>query len=249
MSIQTIYAQLVKAGLSDVGAVALMGNMQAESGMNPRNVEDERGYSDEEYTAKTDAGIIDFVGDRIGYGLCQWTDPLRKHNFISFARRFGKSIGDETLQVDFCVQELKIDFPALWLYLCTATGVYEATVKVCKEYEMPKNPNYEERAQYANGFYMTLGGMDVTVVDPEISKTAATTAGYYWPPRNLEYGMFGADVLVLQALLVAHNHNIAVDGQFGSETRNALAYFQADNGLEANGKADRATWKELTAFD
>ena len=98
MSAQTIYTKLVQAGMSPVGACAMMGNMWAESGGKSNNVQDGYGYTDEGYTAKVDAGQLNFI-DSIGYGLCQWTYGPRKLKLLQFARSRGVSVGDEDMQV------------------------------------------------------------------------------------------------------------------------------------------------------
>jgi len=269
MSIQTIYICLVQAGMSPVGACAMMGNMQAESAMRADNVQDGMGYGDADYTAAVDAGAIDFVGDQRGYGLCQWTYPTRKRNLLSFARSRGVSIGNEAMQVDFCIKELQTEYASLWQYLCSATGVYEAASRICKEYERPAVNNVDVRAQFANQFYMTLGSMDVaeaqieTLPDnaptgqPEdaIFHTPAGTVGAspsptvevesYWPPRVLAYGMFGGDVVALQGMLTAHGYYAPVTSQFDNKTRAMVMAFQAEKGLSTDGIAGNLTWTAL----
>lgn len=258
MSIQTIYARLVRAGMSPVGACAMMGNMQAESAMKADNVQNGMGYTDADYTAAVDAGAIDFVSDQRGYGLCQWTYPARKRNLLQFARSRGVSISNEDMQVDFCIKELQTEYASLWKYLTTATGIYEAAGRICREYERPAVNNVDVRAGYANEFYMSLGGMDVgTPVGPAIPSqdpkgpedaifhTPATEI--FWPPRELAYGMFGPDVVALQGLLVARGFNLNVDGDFGNKTRAATMAFQAESGLIGDGIAGPLTWDKLLA--
>lgn len=162
MSIQSIYVRLVQAGMSPVAACAMLGNMQAESAMRADNVQNGMGYTDADYTAAVDAGAIDFVSDQRGYGLCQWTYPARKRNLLHFARSRGVSVGDEKMQVDFCIKELQTEYASLWRYLTTATGVYEAAGRICREYERPAVNNVDARAGFANQFYMSLGSMDVS---------------------------------------------------------------------------------------
>jgi N-acetylmuramoyl-L-alanine amidase len=50
---------------------------------------------------------------------------------------------------------------------------------------------------------------------------------------------------LVQAELVAHGYDIAVDGIFGSGTRSALIDFQSKNGLSPDGIAGRATFEKL----
>jgi hypothetical protein len=65
-------------GLNDFGVAGLMGNLYAESGLRPTNLqntyEKKLDMSDAEYTAAVDAGVYtNFVNDSAGYGLAQWT--------------------------------------------------------------------------------------------------------------------------------------------------------------------------------
>ena len=80
---EKIWNYLNAAGLSDCGAAGLMGNLKAESGLTPMNLQNSHekklGYSDADYTAAVDNGIYDgFVNDKAGYGLAQWTYWSRK---------------------------------------------------------------------------------------------------------------------------------------------------------------------------
>ena len=254
MSMQTIYIKFRQAGMSAVGACAMLGNMQLESGLKANNVENRCPISDEDYTAQVDAGIYtDFAtdnGKHYGYGLCQWTYPPRKVNLLNFARSRGASVGDEDMQVDFCVHELRTEYPMLWQYLCTATGMSPAARRICEEYERPAVNNDTERAAAGNNFYMVLAKLDISDNAPtggssdSVFHTPAVEV--FWPPRMLEYGMTGADVVALQGLLTAHGFNVSCDGVFGNKTKAALAGFQAVSFGYGNGVADEATWTALT---
>ena len=254
MSAQTIYIKLVQAGMSPVGACAMLGNMKAESAMRADNVQDGMGYGDADYTAAVDAGAVDFVSDQRGYGLCQWTYPARKRNLLGFARSRGVSVGDEGMQVDFCIKELQTEYTSLWRYLTTATGVYEAADRICREYERSAVNNVDARAGFANEFYMSLGSMDVSqpsspdnspTGEPgdEIFHTPATEI--FWPPRELAFGMFGGDVVALQGLLVARGYNVPVTGSFDNPTKMSTMAFQAESGLIGDGVAGNLTWAAL----
>ena len=251
MSAQTIYFKLVEAGMSPVGACAMLGNMQAESALRSNNVQDGYGYTDEGYTAKVDAGQLNFI-DSIGYGLCQWTYGPRKLKLLQFARSRGVSVGDEAMQVDFCVQELRSEYPKLWLYLCDCKGVEEATDRICAEYERPAVNNFQPRRDAANGFYMSFGGMEGETIPQSPAETAPFTQGsldaeeVYWPPRVLALGMFGPDVVALQGLLIAHGYPAGISGTFGGATRLMTMAFQAEQGLVGDGIAGPLTWAALT---
>lgn len=73
---EKIWNYLVGKGLSAEGAAGLMGNLYAESGLNPQNLqntyEKKLGYTDATYTAAVDSGKYqNFVHDSAGYGLAQ----------------------------------------------------------------------------------------------------------------------------------------------------------------------------------
>ena len=153
MSGMSIYGALVRAGMTAAGACGLMGNMQAESGMKSNIVQ--RGMtalSDGEYTRRADAGELDFICDCAGYGLCQWTYWSRKQALLRFARERGVSVGDEGMQVEFCLSELCGEYPALQRFLCETQDVRAAAERVCREYERPAVNNVDARAAYAARF-------------------------------------------------------------------------------------------------
>lgn len=56
-----------------------------------------------------------------------------------------------------------------------------------------------------------------------------------------KYGMSGAGVRELQAQLNKLGHRLTVDGKFGPNTSRAVADFQVDNDLLADGVAGPAT--------
>ena len=62
------------------------------------------------------------------------------------------------------------------------------------------------------------------------------------------YGATGAVVAALQQALVRAGYSLgAVDGEFGILTQQALLAFQEENGLEATGDCDAATWEALNS--
>ena len=101
-----IHDYLRAKGLNEYGVAGLMGNLFAESGLNPRNLQNsyEKSLSmnDNAYVTAVDNGTYtNFVYDKVGFGLAQWTYWSRKQNLLNFARAAGKSIGDLIMQLDF----------------------------------------------------------------------------------------------------------------------------------------------------
>ena len=95
---EKIWNYLKGAGLNDCGAAGLMGNLYAESGLRPDNLqntyEKKLGMTDTSYTAAVDGGTYTgFVRDCAGYGLAQWTGPVSKPIWRKL--RKGRSVEDD----------------------------------------------------------------------------------------------------------------------------------------------------------
>ena len=151
---RTIWNFLRCKGLSPAGAAGLMGNLYAESGLNPQNLqnsyEKRLGFTDTAYTAAVDSGAYsNFVHDSAGYGLAQWTYWSRKESLLNFARKIGASIGSLEMQLDFMIRELK-GYVAVWEVLRTARTVREASDIVLTRYERPANMSSSVKAKRAS---------------------------------------------------------------------------------------------------
>lgn len=77
--------------------------------------------------------------------------------------------------------------------------------------------------------------------------TETTPTSISFPGKALRQRSQGADVRIVQGRLVAHGHNVAVDGNFGSGTRAAVIAFQEQKGLTADGVVGPKTWDALMA--
>ena len=247
MSARDIYAKLIAAGLTHEGTCGLMGNMQAESGMKSNIAQ--RGMtalSDEEYTAAAAEWPVKFIHDGVGYGLCQWTYWSRKQALFNFAQERGASVGNEEMQVEFCISELKNDYPGLWALLCSVTDIYTAASEVCTVYERPAVNNITVRAGYANQISNRAKreGWGSAAEDSPADKEAEGTE-VYWPPRVICEGMSGDDVAVAQALLKARGGDVSITGDFDARFAARVKQWQTFNGLDADGIIGAATWAAL----
>ena len=158
---KVIWDYFKEQGLNDYGIAGLMGNLYAESGLKPTNLqntyEKKFGYTDAEYTAAVDQKIYtNFVNDSAGYGLAQWTYYSRKQNMLDFHNKKGKSIGDLTTQLDFLTYELSNNYKAVWQTLKTATSLLEASNAVLLKFERPADQSstvQNKRASYGQKYY------------------------------------------------------------------------------------------------
>lgn len=124
------------------GVAGLMGNLYAESGLLPNNLQDSYetalGYSDSSYTQAVDSGsYTNFSNDSAGYGLAQWTASSRKRDLLAFANERGCSISDLDMQLDFLCEELETKFPGVLSVLKNAQSVREASDYVLFRFEAP----------------------------------------------------------------------------------------------------------------
>lgn len=158
---EKIWNYLKSKGLNDFGIAGLMGNLRAESGLNPKNLqnsyETKLGFNDAEYTSKVDDGsYTNFVKDKAGYGLAQWTWWTRKQNLINYAKSQKKSIGDLEMQLNFLWKELSEGYKSVLSVLKSATSVLQASNAVLIQFEKPADQSkavQDKRAQYGQEYY------------------------------------------------------------------------------------------------
>ena len=152
---ERIWSYLKGQGLTDAGTAGLMGNLYAESGLRPNNLqnsyEGKLGMADAEYTEMVDNGTYtNFGNDRAGYGIAQWTHPDRKPKLLAFAKKMGKSIGDLDMQLGFLMQELSTSYKAVLTTLKTATSVRAASDVVLLKFECPADQSEDTKKRRAS---------------------------------------------------------------------------------------------------
>lgn len=164
-----LFNGLMAAGCTIYGACGAMGNIYAESGANPRNLENlcekrlNYKYTDDTYTTAVDSGEISRdlflhpLGDsrQYGYGFCQWTSAGRKAGLYDLVKSKGVSIGDPDTQVEFMLKELQQSYKSVLQVLKTATSVQEASDIFLVKFEVPANTGSEvkkTRASYGEQY-------------------------------------------------------------------------------------------------
>ena len=157
---QIIWDSLKSRGLNDFAVAGIIGNLFAESGLRPDNLqnsyEKKLGMSDAEYTAAVDNGSYDnFVNDKAGYGLAQWTYWSRKQALLNYCKAYGTSISDLQMQLGFLWQELQ-GYSGVMKVLKCASSVREASDAILLQYERPADQSETvqiKRATYGMAFY------------------------------------------------------------------------------------------------
>lgn len=185
---ERIWSYLKGQGLTDAGTAGLMGNLYAESGLRPNNLqnsyEGKLGMTDTEYTERVDSGsYTNFVRDSAGYGLCQWTYWSRKANLHKFAKDAGKSIGDLEMQLAFLMQELSSGYKAVLNILKTATSVRAASDAVLLQFERPADQSEaakSRRAGFGQKYFDKYAGKESQTVSfvPRLTRPEAGNKYY-----------------------------------------------------------------------
>lgn len=166
-----IWDFLIKNGLTKEGAAGLMGNLLAESNLNPQNMEDyyqsKLGYNDYTYTEAVDNGTYsNFINDSVGYGLAQWTWYSRKQELLNYAKQTSRSIGNLNMQLEFLIYELKNKYTkSVYNILISSNDIKQSSNTVLLNYECPLDSSesvqntrynyskniYEEMLSYQDG--------------------------------------------------------------------------------------------------
>lgn len=141
------------------GVAGLMGNIQAESGFNPYNLqnscEKKLGMSDEAYTKAVDLGTYkNFAADKCGFGICQWTSQGRKQGLLDSLK--GRSVADLDAQLEWLWKELQTSYKGVLNGLKVADTVREASDLVLTKFERPKDQSAavkSKRAAYGQDIY------------------------------------------------------------------------------------------------
>ena len=153
MNEKIIWDQLLKATGNAIGTAAIMGNLMAESSLNPRCV---TGIKDPEYICKADNDEIDFAHDGHAFGLVQWCYYTRKGGLQGYAKQVGRSVGDLQMQLEYLVKEMSQDYKSVWKAVTEAKSIRTASDIVMLKYEKPAGTSELAKAKrraYAQKFY------------------------------------------------------------------------------------------------
>lgn len=157
----TIWNYFKLKGLNDYGCAGLLGNLECESALNPKNLQStgnkKLGMTDDEYVNAVDnKSYANFIKDSQGFGLAQWTYHTRKKALYEFVKSRNKSIGDLSTQLDFLYKELSENYKSVLTTLKTATSVLQASNAMLLKYEKPADQSVtaqNRRASYSQKYY------------------------------------------------------------------------------------------------
>ena len=192
---KTIWDFLTGKGLNAFAVAGIMGNLNAESALNPKNLqqtyEKKLGYTDASYTEAVDKGTYgNFVKDSAGYGLAQWTYWSRKQALLEYAQSVKKSIGDLGMQLEFLWKELQ-GYKTVMSVLKSATSVKQASDIILTGYEKPANQGDSvkaTRAKYGQAYYDKYAGKTSTAPAEKVETFKAYTVKVTASALNIRKG-------------------------------------------------------------
>lgn len=153
MNEKVIWDCLLKKTGNEFGTAAIMGNLMAESSLNPTCV---TGIKDSDYVKKADEGKIDFAHDGHAFGLVQWCYYARKGGLQSYAQQTGRSVGHLQMQLEYLVKEMSQDYKSVWSAVTTSKSIRGISDTVMLKYEKPATTSEaakQKRANYAQKYY------------------------------------------------------------------------------------------------
>ena len=224
-----------KAGFTKQGAAGVIGNIRAESGVIPNNLQnifnDSTGMSDEQYTKVVDNGsYTDFGADEYGYGLVQWTSPGRKPGLLDYAKSKRKSIGDMGMQLEYMVSEMKSGYPTLYNMATTSgNSLYDVSTHMVKHYEVPAGYNLKSTHDYRASLGDEVlaayggGGDDIT--------TRHNT--YTRPTQKVQITPAAANTIANTQVITLISEAITILSQIAINTKSSATHL---NNIETNTK-------------
>ena len=154
MNEKTIWDFLLAKTGNAYGTAAIIGNLMAESSLNPACATGKNKTAN--YVADADAGNVNFVTDNVAFGLAQWCVSTRKAKLWNYVKNERASVGDLNEQLGFLWKELSEDFPKTCEMMKNATSIREASDQFMVRYEKPGDQSEnmkKRRANYGQKFY------------------------------------------------------------------------------------------------
>ena len=162
--LQTMCLTFKSLGYNDAAVASIIENTAAESGIVSNNLENKYekklGMTDQQYTEAVDNGTYtNFVNDRAGYGIAQWTSEGRKQNLYNLAKKNNTSISDMATQITHLASEFPYragEGTNTEKVLKTASEDYNyKTWYYCYYFESPKarDTSCVKRAEDAKKYY------------------------------------------------------------------------------------------------
>ena len=180
-----------------IGAAAIMGNLMAESSLNPLCATGKNKTAN--YAKDADNGAVDFVNDGVAFGLVQWCYHTRKAGLLEYAKKTGRSVGHLQMQLEYILIEMS-NYKTAWNAVCYAKDIRTASDIVMLKYEKPAGTGEAaktKRGAYAQKFYAEFANGSTsqkadTQVVPVVKRVEATENVRIRAGDSKSYGQVGS---------------------------------------------------------
>jgi len=263
---QIIYDRLRQKGISEAGALGVLGNFECESNCEPFRLQGDfsplRTMSKAYVQGVTDGSISrdTFSRDAKGFGIYQLTYWSRKQGYYDFWKQSGKALDDAALQVDYALREMESDYPQLLAFLKSTTDIFTACSRVCREFERPAVNNIDARFSAAKRIQHEIdldGWQNGTPAEAAEPRDGGGESVYPAPAVEDKLSLRTTDehcagwpeASLVQAILIRRGYDLhVVDGVWDDEEIEEIKMFQRNHGLTADGIVGPKTWQELLKY-
>ena len=162
-----------------IGAAAIMGNLMAESSLNPQCATGKNRTAN--YAKDADNGAVDFVNDGVAFGLVQWCYCSRKKGLLDYAKATGRSVGHLQMQLEYLVKEMSESYKTAWKTVQSTNSIRTASDIVMLQYEKPATTTEaakQKRAKYGQQFYDQFSGEKRVVATDNVRIRAGNGKNY-----------------------------------------------------------------------
>ncbi|MBZ1516393.1 CHAP domain-containing protein [Leuconostoc mesenteroides] len=163
---QSIHDNLKKvSGVTEAGIAGYLGNMEVESGFNPKSIESNATYDESKAMKASLSGYA--------FGLNQW-DSARRVALLTYAKTQNKQWTDPSLQLDFALNHDGTNSDLLKQGL-KMTDVNQATEFLRAKWERGGQGTTTKRQSFARNWYAKFSnGSSNTAVDTATNGTETT---------------------------------------------------------------------------
>lgn len=163
---QSIHDNLKKvSGVTEAGIAGYLGNMEVESGFNPKSIESNATYDESKAMNASLSGYA--------FGLNQW-DSARRVALLTYAKAQSKQWSDASLQLDFALNHDGTNSDLLKQGL-KMTDVNQATEFLRAKWERGGQGTTTKRQAFARNWYAKFSnGSSNTAVDTATNGTETT---------------------------------------------------------------------------
>lgn len=179
MTDQQIWDNLMEAFNNPYGVAAIMGNLFAESSMNPACCTGLNGQTASDYISKVKHGEISkeqFSKDGVAFGLAQWRYHTRKEALYNYASEHKGAIDDPEIQLGYLKKELITGYSTARNAVMNAKSVKEASDTFMLKYEKPGNTGAaakDKRTALGERYYVRFAAGKTSTTNKK--KMVATT--------------------------------------------------------------------------